>query len=291
MKVIATIDNIDFILPNEDLVEFVDGKALVKLVGLANISHLYNKDRDKKLNILEFKKLIDFFKTDKNTYPLMLKYQNIILNTDIYTLIDKDFNECNLKVSNNIDKSIKYKFSVYNTFNTQSIERLSKDDFIIKDNDGTFYIKIDDDTIVASKIISDEYKITNIPKVLKSKHKILNLNTMKESRYYDYIGDFSEFIKDDGTVYNASHAYKNVTAKEIVDGSVRTKISTLDFFIDEEGKIISPLILDFDNEVININDSEFDIAIGDVVNKLNKSIRSDNEKYYAKKLLMKRKSD
>lgn len=42
MKVIETINNIDFILPNENNINFINDKALVKLVGLARNEHHFN---------------------------------------------------------------------------------------------------------------------------------------------------------------------------------------------------------------------------------------------------------
>ena len=48
MKVIETIENIDFILADEKSVEFINDKALVKLVGLARSGHHFNEEQDRK---------------------------------------------------------------------------------------------------------------------------------------------------------------------------------------------------------------------------------------------------
>lgn len=55
MKVIETIENIDFILPDENSVEFIDDKAIVNLVGLAKSGHHFNEEQDRKLSRMDFK--------------------------------------------------------------------------------------------------------------------------------------------------------------------------------------------------------------------------------------------
>ena len=58
MKVIETIENIDFILLDEKSVEFINDKALIKLVGLARSGHHFNEEQDRKLSSIEFKNLL-----------------------------------------------------------------------------------------------------------------------------------------------------------------------------------------------------------------------------------------
>ena len=292
MKVIETIDNIDFILGDEKNVEFINDKALVKLVGLAKSGHHFNEEQDRKLSSLEFKDLLCSFTDDKNLlYALVNRYQNVILDTDVYALIDRSFKECELTVNDDVYLSefVIDKFKTYSALCTESIKRVRANDFILTESMSTFHIKLDGNNIIGCKLIADKFKETNLPSVLKSEHKVYNLDTMKESRYYDYIGDFEEFVKKDGTVYNASHAIKNIIVKEEVDGIERRITSALDFYIDDKGKIISPVVSSIDNDLLIGGESCFEEIVEQVTNKLRESIKENTEESLVKRFLMKKK--
>ncbi len=293
MKVIETINNIDFILPNENNINFINDKALVKLVGLARNEHHFNKDQDRKLSNLEFKDLLCSFTNDESLlHTLINKYQNGVLNTKVYALIDRNFKECNLTVNDDVylKEFVSNKFKINRAFCTKNIKRVKANDFIITDDTGTFHIKLDGNNIIACKLINNELKKTNLPNVLKSKHKLYNLDTMKESRYYDYIGDFEEFVKKDGKEYNAAHVIKNITIKENIDGIKRAKSCTLDFFINEEGKIISPIASSIDDDLLIGGDSCFDEIVKVVTIKLRETLKNSVEDTLVKRFLMKRKN-
>ena len=292
MKVIETIDNIDFILPDENNVDFINDKALVNLVGLARSGHQFNKEQDRKLNSREFKELLYSFTNDeKLIYTLMNRYQNIVLNTDVYALIGKDYKEYKLVAKGDVylDEYLKDKFSVNSAFCTKSIERIGENDFIIKDDTGNFHIKLDGNSIAGCKIISEDFKKTNLSNVLQDNHKLYNLDTMKVSRYYDYIGNFKEYLRKDGSIYNAAHAIKYVTVSEIVDGIERTKTNTLDFFIDEEGKIVSHVYSSFHNDLLIGGDSYFEEMIEIVTTQSKESLKESIEDKLVKKMRMRRK--
>src|SRR5699024_6218651 len=112
---------------------------------------------------------------------------------------------------------------------------------------------------------------------------------MQKSRYYDYIGDFEEFVKKDGTVYNASHAIKNITVKEVVDGIDRLKSCTLDLYINEEGKVISPVANSIDNKLLIGGGRCLEEVVEQVTNKLSESIKKKTEESFTKRFLMKKK--
>ena len=245
MKVIETIENIDFILADEKSVEFINDKALVKLVGLARSGHHFNEEQDRKLSSMEFKDLLCSFTDDPNLlYTLVNRYQNVVLDTEVYALINRDFKECELT---------------------------SNED------------------VYLSEFVADKFKETNLPNVLKSEHKVYNLDTMQDSRYYDYIGDFEEFIKKDGTVYNAAHAVKNITVKENIDGIERTKTSTIDFFIDEEGKVISHIFSSLHNDLLMGGDCYYDEILENITVKLNELLENSKEDTLVKRFLMEKK--
>ena len=292
MKVIETIENIDFILGDEKNVEFIDDKALVKLVGLAKSGHHFNEEQDRKLSSMEFKDLLCSLTNDENLlYTLVNRYQNVILDTEVYALINRDFKEVELTVNDDVYLSefVADKFKTNRALCTKSIKRVGDNDYILTENRATFHIKLDGNNIVGCKLITDKFKETNLPNVLKSEHKVYNLDTMQESRYYDYIGDFEEFVKKDGTEYNASHAIKNITVKENVDGIDRLKSCTLDFYINEEGKVISPVASSIDNELLIGGESCFEEIEEQVTNKLSDSLKKKTEESFEKKFLMKRK--
>lgn len=292
MRVIETIDNIDIILKDEKNVEFIGDKALVKLVGIARSGHHFNKEQDRKLNSREFKDLLCSITKDENLiYTLMNRYQNVVLNTDIYALINRDYKEYDLVAKSDVylDEYLKDKFRVKRAFCTKSIERIGENDFIIKDDTGTFHIKLDGNKITGCKIIGEDFKKTNLPNVLHDNHKLYNLDTMKVSRYYDYIGEFKEYLRKDGSVYNAAHAIKYVTVSENVDSIERTKTSTLDCFIDEEGKIISHVYSSFHNDLLIGGDAYFEEMIEAVTTQSRESLKENEEDKLVKKMCMKRK--
>lgn len=292
MKVIETIENIDFILGDEKNVEFIDDKALVKLVGLAKSGHHFNEEQDRKLSSMEFKDLLCSLTNDENLlYTLVNRYQNVILDTEVYALINRDFKEVELTVNDDVYLSefVADKFKTNRALCTKSIKRVGDNDYILTENRATFHIKLDGNNIVGCKLITDKFKETNLPNVLKSEHKVYNLDTMQESRYYDYIGDFEEFVKKDGTEYNASHAIKNITVKENVDGIDRLKSCTLDFYINEEGKVISPVASSIDNDLLIGGESCFEEIEKEVTKKLSDSIKKKTEESFEKRFLMKRK--
>lgn len=293
MKVIETIDNIDFILPDEKNVEFFNDKALVKLVGLAKSGHHFNKEQDRKLSSIEFKDLLCSFTNDeKLLYTLVNRYQNVVLDTEVYALIDRDFKEIELTVNDDVYLSefVADKFKTNRALCTKSIKRVGDNDYILTESRATFHIKLDGNNIVGCKLITDKFKETNLPNVLKSEHKVYNLDTMQESRYYDYIGDFEEFVKKDGTEYNASHAIKNITVKENVDGIDRLKSCTLDFYINEEGKVISPVASSIDNDLLIGGESCFEEIEEQITNKLSDSLKKKTEESFEKRFLMERKN-
>ena len=292
MKVIETIENIDFILGDEKNVKFIDDKALVKLVGLAKSGHHFNEEQDRKLSSMEFKDLLCSLTNDENLlYTLVNRYQNVILDTEVYALINRDFKEVELTVNDDVYLSefVADKFKTNRALCTKSIKRVGDNDYILTENRATFHIKLDGNNIVGCKLITDKFKETNLPNVLKSEHKVYNLDTMQESRYYDYIGDFEEFVKKDGTEYNASHAIKNITVKENVDGIDRLKSCTLDFYINEEGKVISPVASSIDNDLLIGGESCFEEIEKEVTKKLSDSIKKKTEESFEKRFLMKRK--
>ena len=292
MKVIETIENIDFILGDEKNVEFIDDKALVKLVGLAKSGHHFNEEQDRKLSSMEFKDLLCSLTNDENLlYTLVNRYQNVILDTEVYALINRDFKEVELTVNDDVYLSefVADKFKTNRALCTKSIKRVGDNDYILTESRATFHIKLDGNNIVGCKLITDKFKETNLPNVLKSEHKVYNLDTMQESRYYDYIGDFEEFVKKDGTEYNASHAIKNITVKENVDGIDRLKSCTLDFYINEEGKVISPVASSIDNDLLIGGESCFEEIEKEVTKKLSDSIKKKTEESFEKRFLMKRK--
>ena len=292
MKVIETIDNIDFILGDEENVEFIDDKALVKLVGLAKNGHHFNKEQDRRLSSMEFKDLLCSFTKDENLlYTLVNRYQNVVLGTEVYALINREFKECKLTATKDVslDKYLKDKFRIDHAFCTKNIERIGENDFIIKDDTGTFHIKLDGNKIAGCKIISDDFKKTNLPNVLQDGHKLYNLDTMKVSRYYDYIGEFKEYLHKDGSTYNAAHALKYVPVSETVDGIERTKRSTLDFFVDEEGKIISHVYSSFHNDLLIGGDLYFEEMIEKVSTQSRESLKESKEDKLVKKMRMRRK--
>ena len=294
MKVIETIDNIDFILPDENSVEFIDDKAIVNLVGLAKNGHHFNEEQDRKLSSMEFKDLLCSFTNDENLlYTLVNRYQNVILDTEVYALINRDFEEVELTVNDDVyfSEFVVDKFRINRALCTKSIKRVGDNDYILTESRATFHIKLDGNNIVGCKLITDKFKETNLPNVLKSEHKVYNLDTMQESRYYDYIGDFEEFVKKDGTEYNASHAIKNITVKENVDGIDRIKSCTLDFYINEEGKVISPVASSIDNDLIIGGESCFEEIVKEVTKKLSDSIKKRTEESFEKRFLMKRKNN
>ncbi len=293
MKVIETIENIDFILPNENSVEFIDDKALVKLVGLAKSGHHFNEEQDRKLSSMEFKDLLCSLTNDENLlYTLVNRYQNVILDTEVYALINRDFKEVELTVNDDVYLSefVADKFKTNRALCTKSIKRVGDNDYILTESRATFHIKLDGNNIVGCKLITDKFKETNLPNVLKSEHKVYNLDTMQESRYYDYIGDFEEFVKKDGTEYNASHAIKNITVKENVDGIDRLKSCTLDFYINEEGKVISPVASSIDNDLLIGGESCFEEIEEQITNKLSDSLKKKTEESFEKRFLMERKN-
>ena len=292
MKVIETIENIDFILPDENSVEFIDDKAIVNLVGLAKSGHHFNEEQDRKLSSMEFKDLLCSLTNDENLlYTLVNRYQNVILDTEVYALINRDFKEVELTVNDDVYLSefVADKFKTNRALCTKSIKRVGDNDYILTESRATFHIKLDGNNIVGCKLITDKFKKTNLPNVLKSEHKVYNLDTMQESRYYDYIGEFEEFVKNDGTEYNASHAIKNITVKENVDGIDRLKSCTLDFYINEEGKVISPVASSIDNELLIGGESCFEEIEEQVTNKLSDSLKKKTEESFEKRFLMKRK--
>lgn len=294
MKVIETIENIDFILPDENSVEFIDDKAIVNLVGLAKSGHHFNEEQDRKLSSMEFKDLLCSFTNDENLlYTLVNRYQNVILDTEVYALINRDFEEVELTVNDDVyfSEFVVDKFRINRALCTKSIKRVGDNDYILTESRATFHIKLDGNNIVGCKLITDKFKETNLPNVLKSEHKVYNLDTMQESRYYDYIGDFEEFVKKDETVYNASHAIKNITVKENVDGIDRIKSCTLDFYINEEGKVISPVASSIDNDLIIGGESCFEEIVKEVTKKLSDSIKKRTEESFEKRFLMKRKNN
>ena len=294
MKVIETIENIDFILPDENSVEFIDDKAIVNLVGLAKNGHHFNEEQDRKLSSMEFKDLLCSFTNDENLlYTLVNRYQNVILDTEVYALINRDFEEVELTVNDDVyfSEFVVDKFRINRALCTKSIKRVGDNDYILTESRATFHIKLDGNNIVGCKLITDKFKETNLPNVLKSEHKVYNLDTMQESRYYDYIGDFEEFVKKDGTEYNASHAIKNITVKENVDGIDRIKSCTLDFYINEEGKVISPVASSIDNDLIIGGESCFEEIVKEVTKKLSDSIKKRTEESFEKRFLMKRKNN
>ena len=187
MKVIETIENIDFILGDEKNVEFIDDKALVKLVGLAKSGHHFNEEQDRKLSSMEFKDLLCSLTNDENLlYTLVNRYQNVILDTEVYALINRDFKEVELTVNDDVYLSefVADKFKTNRALCTKSIKRVGDNDYILTENRATFHIKLDGNNIVGCKLITDKFKKTNLPNVLKSEHKVYNLDTMQESRYY-----------------------------------------------------------------------------------------------------------
>ena len=294
MKVIETIENIDFILGDEKNVEFIDDKALVKLVGLAKSGHHFNEEQDRKLSSMEFKDLLCSLTNDENLlYTLVNRYQNVILDTEVYALINRDFEEVELTVNDDVyfSEFVVDKFRINRALCTKSIKRVGDNDYILTESRATFHIKLDGNNIVGCKLITDKFKETNLPNVLKSEHKVYNLDTMQESRYYDYIGDFEEFVKKDETVYNASHAIKNITVKENVDGIDRLKSCTLDFYINEEGKVISPVASSIDNDLLIGGESCFEEIEKEVTKKLSDSIKKKTEESFEKRFLMKRKNN
>lgn len=292
MKVIETIENIDFILADEKSVEFISDKALVKLVGLARSGHHFNEEQDRKLSSMEFKDLLCSFTDDPNLlYTLVNRYQNVVLDTEVYALINRDFKECELTSNEDVYLSefVADKFKTNRALCTKSIKRVRDNDFILTESRATFHIKLDGNNIIGCKLIADKFKETNLPNVLKSEHKVYNLDTMQDSRYYDYIGDFEEFIKKDGTVYNAAHAVKNITVKENIDGIERTKTSTIDFFIDEEGKVISHIFSSLHNDLLMGGDCYYDEILENITVKLNELLENSKEDTLVKRFLMEKK--
>lgn len=292
MKIIETIENIDFILADEKNVEFINDKALVKLVGLAKSGHHFNEEQDRKLSSMEFKDLLCSFTDDKNLlYTLVNRYQNIVLDTEVYALLDRNFKECELTVNEDVYLSefVVDKFKINRALCTKSIKRVRDNDYILTESRATFHIKLDGNNIIGCKLIDDRFKETTLPNVLKSEHKVYNLDTMQKSRYYDYIGEFEEFVKKDGTVYNASHAVKSITVKENVDGINRIKSCTLDFYINEEGKVVSPVASSIDNDLLIGGESCFEEIVENVTNKLSDSLKKKTEESYVKRFLMKKK--
>ena len=289
MKVIETIDNIDFILADENSISFINDKALVKLVGLAKSGHHFNEEQDRKLSSIEFKDLLCSFTDDERLlYTLVNRYQNVILDTEVYALIDRDFKECELTVNEDVYLSefIADVFKTNRALCNKSIKRVNANDFLVLDNLGYFHIKLEGNNIVYCELLYDKYKETNLPNVLNCGHQLYNLDTMQESRYYDYIGDFEEFVKKDGTVYNASHAVRNIAVKEVVDGIERTKSCALDFYINEEGKIISPIATSIDNHLLIGGDSSFEEILDKVTKKLSDSVKKSTEESFTKRFLI-----
>lgn len=294
MKVIETIENIDFILPDEKSVEFINDKALIKLVGLARSGHHFNEEQDRKLSSIEFKNLLCSFTDDKNLlYTLVNKYQNVVFNRDVYALIDRDFKEVELSVDEDVylDAFVADKFRLYSALCTKSIKRVGDNDFLVVENVGSFHIKLDGNKIISCRFLDDNFKETNIPNVLKSEHKIYNLDTMKVSRYYNYIGDFQRFIKPNGDTYNAALASKKITVNDYADEMPMTVNSYLFFFVDDKGVIVSPINSSYTNEVIaNSHDDNFDEIVKLEQEKILKGIHTNSEVGYVKKFMMK-KSD
>lgn len=294
MKVIETIENIDFILPDEKSVEFINDKALIKLVGLAKSGHHFNEEQDRRLSGEEFKDLLCSFTDDKNLlYALVNKYQNVVLDTEVYALIDRDFKEVELSVDEDVYFSdfVVDMFKIDRALCTKSIKRVSNNDFLIVDNIGYFHIRLDGNSIIGCKLLSFYFKETNIPNVLKSEHQIYNLDTMEISRDYDYIGDFQRFIKPNGDTYNAALASKKITVEDYVDEMPMTVNSYLFFFVDDKGVIVSPINSSYTNEVIaNFHDDTFDEIVKLEQEKILKGIHANSEVDYVKKFMMK-KSD
>ena len=314
MKVIKTSDNIDFILPDENNVEFINDKALVKLVGLAKKDCFLNSKY--KMNSKEFRDLMHSSFTDDEDiiHTLIRKYNNgeryghsyfrfttdiyVLYRREIYALIDRNFKECNLTI---YDDDVFHKYFAFNAFKiSQSssgkiIERIRDNDYII-DDIATYHVKLDGNNVISYKYIDGKnINRTNLSNVLKCEREhqfqLYNLDTMEQSRKYDYIGDFEEFVKKDVTVYNACHAVKNITVKESVDGIDRIKSCTLDFYINEEGKVISPVTSSIDNDLLIGGESCFEEIVKQVTKKLSDSIKKRTEESFEKRFLMKRKNN
>ena len=172
---------------------------LVKLVGLAKSGHHFNEEQDRRLSSMEFKDLLCSFTDDPNLlYTLVNRYQNVVLDTEVYALIDRDFKECKLTANEDVYLSefVADKFKTNRALCTKSIKRVRDNDFILTESIATFHIKLDGNNIIGCKLIADKFKETNLPNALKSEHKFYNLDTMQDSRYYDYIGDFEDIVEN-----------------------------------------------------------------------------------------------
>ena len=81
------------------------------------------------------------FTDDKRLiYSLVNRYQNVILDTLVYALIDRDFKECELTVNEDVyfSKFVADKFIINRALCTKSIKRVSSIDYILTESRAIF---------------------------------------------------------------------------------------------------------------------------------------------------------
>lgn len=288
--------DVDFILLDEKKVEFIDGIAVVNLIALTRREKPVFKSShiqiDYKIRGLVINQTSDYELADY----LSTKYWSVVAQ-NLFTIIDEDFKECDFLELKSVDLLPKIMTSALlvprHYQPKRFIKRLSDKDFIVEEDWKISHVKIENKSIVGTELLDCEWQETSSPSVLKnnSNKQLYNLNTMKYSRHYSYIGDFRQYVDDKGNQYYACYAQKIVIGRGERDNVDNTLSSTLNFFIDEEGKIISPVIASHNDMVFYNGENDFDEIVKTVEKSLKDYInKPSTEEFYQKKLSMKKKN-
>ena len=287
--------DVDFILLDEKKVEFIDGIAVVNLIALTRREKPVFKSShiqiDYKIRGLVINQTSDYELADY----LSTKYWSVVAQ-NLFTIIDEDFKECDFLELKSVDLLPKIMTSALlvprHYQPKRFIKRLSDKDFIVEEDWKIIHVKIENKSIVGTELLDCEWQETSSPSVLKnnSNKQLYNLNTMKYSRHYSYIGDFRQYVDDKGNQYYACYAQKIVIGRGERDNVDNTLSSTLNFFIDEEGKIISPVIASHNDMVFYNGENDFDEIVKTVEKSLKDYInKPSTEEFYQKKLSMKKR--
>lgn len=287
--------DVDFILLDEKKVEFIDGIAVVNLIALTRREKPVFKSShiqiDYKIRGLVINQTSDYELADY----LSTKYWSVVAQ-NLFTIIDEDFKECDFLELKSVDLLPKIMTSALlvprHYQPKRFIKRLSDKDFIVEEDWKISHVKIENKSIVGTELLDCEWQETSSPSVLKnnSNKQLYNLNTMKYSRHYSYIGDFRQYVDDKGNQYYACYAQKIVIGRGERDNVDNTLSSTLNFFIDEEGKIISPVIASHNDMVFYNGENDFDEIVKTVEKSLKDYInKPSTEEFYQKKLSMKKR--
>lgn len=287
--------DVDFILLDEKKVEFIDGIAVVNLIALARRENPGFKSSHIQINYKIQRLVIDQTSDYELADYLSTEYWSVVAK-NLFTIIDEDFKECDFLELKSIDLLPKIIPSALlvprRCQNKRFIKRLSDKDFIVKEDWDIRHVKIENKSIVGTELFNDEWQETSSPRVLKnnSNNQLYNLDTMKYSRYYSYIGDFRQYVDDKGNQYYACYAQEIVIGSGKRDNVDNTLSSTLNFFIDEEGKIISPIIASHNDMLFYNGENDFDEIVKTVEKSLKDYInKSSTEEFYQKKLSMKKR--